>query len=85
LPTICIKLVVFANAVFAVMDIMITSANETKERKMNSKQKKLNVTLNQWKEIYNKEMAYSADLRKVDKIQEAHLMILKIEKMIADS
>lgn len=52
---------------------------------MNNKQKKLNTTLNQWKEVYNKEMAYSADLRKIEKIQEAHLMILKIEKMIVEA
>jgi len=45
---------------------------------------KLNCTLNQWKEIYNKEMAISADLRNINKTVEAFTMMLKIEKMIAE-
>ena len=52
---------------------------------MNAKQSKLNVTLNQWKEIYTKEMAYSADLRNQEKANQAHAMILKIECMIMEA
>jgi hypothetical protein len=44
---------------------------------------KLQVTLNQWKEIYRKEMAYSEDLRKQSKLTEASLMISKIQGMMA--
>lgn len=45
---------------------------------------KLERTLSQWKEIYNKEMEISADLRNIDKTVEAFKMMLKIEKMIVE-
>lgn len=43
---------------------------------------KLEVTLNQWKEIYNKEMAVSADLRNINRAVKAFEAILIIEKRI---
>lgn len=52
---------------------------------MNAKQSKLNVTLNQWKEIYAKEMTYSAGLRNQEKANQAHAMILKLERMIMEA
>lgn len=45
---------------------------------------KLKVTLRQWEEIYNKEMAISADLRKEYVVEEAHMMIVKIKNMILE-
>jgi hypothetical protein len=59
-------------------EIIMTTSKSTKNR--NSK---LQVTLNQWKEIYRKEMAYSEDLRKQNKLTEATLMISKIQGMMA--
>ena len=50
---------------------------------MTNLQSKLNVTLKQWKEILRKEMAYSEDLRKQDKLTEARTMIIKIKGMMA--
>ena len=43
---------------------------------------KLEVTLNQWKEIYNKEMAISPDLRNIEKVVQAFKAIQVIEKKI---
>lgn len=45
---------------------------------------KLQVTLNQWKEIYNKEMAISPDLRNIERTTQAFNMMLKLEKMICE-
>jgi hypothetical protein len=45
---------------------------------------KLTVTLNQWKEIYNNEMAISADLRDIERVVLAFTMIVTIEKKIAE-
>lgn len=55
--------------------------NETEDIKMKSK---LQVTLNQWKEIYNKEMAISPDLRNIERTTQAFNMMLKLEKMICE-
>jgi hypothetical protein len=49
------------------------------ENKMKSK---LEVTLKQWKEIYNKEMGISPDLRNIEKTVQAFEMILKLEAKI---
>jgi len=43
---------------------------------------KLQVTLNQWTRILNKEMAISEDLRKKDVVDQAEMMIKKIEGMM---
>jgi hypothetical protein len=43
---------------------------------------KLKVTLRQWTEIYNKEMAISEDLRKHDEVEQASMMIKDIKKML---
>ena len=55
----------------------MTTSSKTK---LNSK---LQVTLNQWVEILNNEMAYSADLRKNDVVADAESMIVKIKGMMA--
>ena len=54
--------------------------NASRKAKRNSK---LQVTLNQWDEILRKEMAYSEDLRKSSVIEEAKIMIAKVEGMMA--
>jgi len=51
-----------------------------KNSKLNSK---LQVTLNQWIEILDSEMAYSTDLRKNDVVSNAEAMILKIKLMMS--
>jgi len=45
---------------------------------------KLNVTLKQWKEILDKEMEMSADLRNQGKALQAFKMILKLEGEIKE-
>jgi hypothetical protein len=42
----------------------------------------LQVTLNQWIELHDKEMAISEDLRKNDELEQALMMINKIKMMI---
>ena len=51
-----------------------------KNSKLNSK---LQVTLNQWTEILDNEMSYSADLRKNDVVSNAEAMIIKIKLMMS--
>tara|TARA_R110000824_G_scaffold319102_1_gene506209 strand:+ start:300 stop:467 length:168 start_codon:yes stop_codon:yes gene_type:complete len=55
----------------------MTNSNKAKRNS------KLQVTLNQWIEILNNEMAYSADLRKNDVVVDAESMIVKIKGMMA--
>jgi len=43
---------------------------------------KLQVTLNQWTRILNKEIAISEDLRKQDVVAQAEMMIKKVEGMM---
>lgn len=45
---------------------------------------KLNITLRQWREIYNKEMSISADLRNIERLTNAFNMMMVIEKNIAE-
>lgn len=44
-----------------------------------ARKKKLEIILNQWKEILNKEMSYSPDLRDQDRAMQAFKMVLKLE------
>lgn len=55
----------------------MTASNKAKRNS------KLQVTLNQWKEILRNEMVYSEDLRKNDVVENAKSMIAKIEGMMA--
>ena len=45
---------------------------------------KLKVTIRQWKEILNKEMAYSADLRNQERAINAFTMVLTLEAELAE-
>ena len=45
---------------------------------------KLKVTIRQWKEILNKEMAYSADLRNQARAIDAFTMVLTLEAELAE-
>lgn len=45
---------------------------------------KLKVTIRQWKEILNKEMAYSADLRNQARATDAFTMVLTLEAELAE-
>ena len=45
---------------------------------------KLKVTIRQWKEILNKEMAYSADLRNQSRAIDAFTMVLTLEAELAE-
>ena len=45
---------------------------------------KLKVTIRQWKEILNKEMAYSADLRNQERAIDAFTMVLTLEAELAE-
>ena len=45
---------------------------------------KLKVTIMQWKEILNKEMAYSADLRNQARAIDAFTMVLTLEAELAE-
>ena len=45
---------------------------------------KLKVTIRQWKEILNKEMAYSADLRNQGRAIDAFTMVLTLEAELAE-
>jgi hypothetical protein len=47
--------------------------------KLNSK---IQVALNQWVRILDKEMNISADLRKTDRVEQAEMMIKKLEGMM---
>lgn len=49
----------------------------------NGKISKLKITLNQWTRIKNKEMAISEDLRNNRELEQAKMMIAKINMMIA--
>jgi hypothetical protein len=48
-------------------------------RKPGQTASKLKVTIKLWKEILNKEMAYSADLRNQQRATDAFSMVLKLE------
>ena len=67
-------------------DIITTSKqNNEREKIMTNSQKrngKLQVTLNQWIELHDKEMAISEDLRKNNEVEQALMMINKIKMMI---
>jgi len=54
--------------------------NKSNKEKLNSK---LQVTLSEWVRILDKEMSYSADLRKHDVVADAESMIKKIKGMMA--
>ena len=59
----------------------------TKERKimkLSARNSKLQVTLGQWIEIHNNEMAISEDLRKSDVIDQSSKMINKIKGMMSE-
>ena len=45
---------------------------------------KLKVTIRQWKEILNKELAYSADLRNQERAIHAFKMVLALESELAE-
>lgn len=45
---------------------------------------KLKVTIRQWKEILNKEMAYSADLRNKERAIDAFTMVMTLEAELAE-
>lgn len=44
---------------------------------------KLQIALNQWVEILDKELSFSGDLRKHDRVTQAEMMIKKINGMMA--
>ena len=62
---------------------------QCRDKNMNAQNKRLlallPATLNQWREILRNEMKYSADLRNSEKVQQANMMIAKIENMIEDA
>ena len=50
-----------------------------------TKRTKLQITLNQWTEILEKEMKISEDLRKNEVIEQAEMMISKLNIMIENT